>query len=63
MCRNGSRSSVGVPTIEPGFHFLKVGFKMFCRDFMPRTNDAALQQRKGGFNAVRRNIAKGKHRP
>ena len=30
---------------------------MLRRDFMPRTNDATLQERECGFNAVRRNVA------
>src|ERR1700733_2101866 len=42
----------GVATIESKGHFLKVGGQMFCRDFMPRTHNAALQQRESGFDAV-----------
>ena len=30
---------------------------MLCRDFMPRTNDAALEQRESGLDAVRGNVA------
>lgn len=30
---------------------------MFCRNFMPRTNDAALEQRERGLDSVRRNVA------
>ena len=30
---------------------------MFCRDFMPRTNDAALQERECGLDTVRRNVS------
>ena len=30
---------------------------MLRRDFMPRTNDAALEMRKRGLNAVCRNVA------
>ena len=44
-------------TIEPESHFLEVGRKMFCRDFMPRTDNAALQQRECGLDAVRGDIA------
>ena len=43
--------------VEPERHFIKVGRQMFCRDFMPRTNDAALQERERGFDSVRRNVA------
>ena len=32
--------------VKPERHFIKVGGKMLCRDFMPRTNDAALTRRK-----------------
>src|SRR5277367_380742 len=30
---------------------------MFCRDFMPRSNDAALQEREGRFNTIHADIA------
>ena len=30
---------------------------MFCRDLMPRANDAALQERESRFDAVRGNVA------
>ena len=30
---------------------------MLCRHFMPRANDAPLEQTEGGFNAVRRKVA------
>src|ERR1700740_1967178 len=30
---------------------------MLCRNLVPRTDDAALQERERGFNAVRRDVA------
>jgi len=30
--------------IEPKFHFLQVGREMLCRNLMPRTHHAALEQ-------------------
>jgi hypothetical protein len=30
---------------------------MLCRDFMPRADDAALQERERGFDTVGRNVA------
>lgn len=51
----GINEQIGTATtIEPERHLLKVGFKMFRRDLMPRTNDAAFQERERGLNAVRR---------
>ena len=35
----------GIATVEPERHFFKVGGKMFCRDFMPRSDDASLEKR------------------
>lgn len=43
--------------VKPEGHFLKVGRKMFCGNFMPRTNDSALQERERGFDTVRGNVA------
>ena len=43
--------------VEPERHFLKVGWQMPCRDPMPRTKDAALQERESRFNLVRGNFA------
>src|ERR1039458_9614486 len=44
------------PAVESESHFLKVGWKMFCRDFMPRSNNAPLEQAKRGFDAVRGHV-------
>ena len=30
---------------------------MLCRELMPRSNDPALEQREGGFDAVRRDVS------
>src|ERR1039457_6650159 len=38
--------------IETPAHFVKVGRKMFRRDFMPRSNHAALEQRECRFDRV-----------
>jgi hypothetical protein len=40
-CRNGSA------------HLVKEGFQVLCANTMPRSNNAALEQREGGFNGVR----------
>ena len=53
---------IGTATaVKPEGHFFKVGRKMFYRDFMPRANDATLEQRKSGFNAVSRNVRSRPH--
>jgi hypothetical protein len=36
--------------IETEFHLRKVSREMFCTDLMPRSYDAALEQREGGFD-------------
>src|ERR1019366_6174604 len=43
--------------VEPEAHFVKVGLQMLCANTMPRSNYAALQQRKRGLYAVRVHIA------
>ncbi len=42
-----------VPVIETPRHFIKVGLQMLRADLMPRTDDAALQERECGLDAVR----------
>ena len=42
--------------IEPPRHFIQVGLQVFCGNFMPRANDAALQKRERGFDRVRVNV-------
>lgn len=44
-----------VPAIEPESHLVQVGQKMFGADLVPRSHDAALEQRESGFDRVRRN--------
>ena len=45
-----------VAPIEPKSHLLKVGFKMFCRNPMPRTDDASLQKGESRFDSVGMNV-------
>ena len=58
------QSQQGVPKekwvlaiVEPEAHFVKVGLQMLCANTMPRSDDAALEQRKGGVDSVRVNVA------
>src|ERR1035438_621073 len=44
-------------TIEAKTHFVQIGREMLCADSMPRSNDAALQERESGFDCVGMNIA------
>ena len=57
MLQRFEKQGFGIAAIKPESHFLKVGGKMLCRDLMPRTNDAALEQRERGLDAVRGDIA------
>src|ERR1035437_2170230 len=62
VCRNHvlqcfKEDCFGVAAIEPERHFFEVGWKMFCRDFMPRSNDAALQERESGLDSVCGNVS------
>ena len=45
------------PAIEPERHFFEVGGKMFCRDFMPRSHDAALEQAKCALDGIGVDVA------
>ena len=45
------------PIVEPESHFVEVSREMLRRDFVPRSHDAPLEQAKGGFDAVRRNVS------
>lgn len=38
-------------------HFVQVGLQVFRRDFVPRPNDPALEQREGRFHAIRMEYA------
>src|ERR1017187_6731150 len=40
-------------------HFVEIGWKMFCGDFMPRSNNATLEQRACRFDGVGINPAVG----
>lgn len=54
----GIQEQVGIfSAIEPEGHFFAVGLEMLCADFMPSSQDAALQKREGGFDSVGMNIA------
>ena len=45
--------------VKPEAHFIKVGRKMLRGDFMPRSHNAALEQREGRFHGVGVNVAVG----
>ena len=40
-------------TIEPKGHFIQVSCEMLCADLVPRSDDAAFQERERRFNGVR----------
>jgi hypothetical protein len=46
-----------ITAIEPKRHFLKIGWKMLCRELVPRTKDASLEQGERGFNPVCGHVA------
>jgi hypothetical protein len=45
--------------IETEAHFIKVGLQMLCADFMPCSDDAALEQRERALYGVRVYVANG----
>ncbi len=52
------QEQVGIlPAIEAEGHLVQVGGEMLRADSVPRSDDAALQERKGGFDCVGVNIA------
>src|ERR1019366_6964475 len=56
--RRPGRPKIRTPTaIETESHFLKLGFQMFRGNPMPRTDNAALQERECGFDPVRGGIS------
>ena len=57
MAQRVEKQSVGVAPVEPEGHFFEVSSKMLCRDFVPRSHDAALQERECGFDGVGVNVA------
>src|SRR6266478_1994758 len=46
-----------LPTIEAESHFVKIGRKMLCADLMPRSDDAAFQERECRFDCVSRDTS------
>src|SRR5271157_5457783 len=49
---------IGVlPTVKSESHFVQVGLQMLGADFVPCSDDAALEQREGRFDAVRVNVS------
>jgi hypothetical protein len=45
--------------IEPERHFVQVGREMFCADLVPRSHDAALQERECRLDGVGMNVSSG----
>src|SRR5260370_5890467 len=43
--------------VKPPRHFVEVGRKMLRADLMPRTHDAALQERECGFDRISMNVS------
>jgi len=43
---------LALATIEPESHFIEIGWEMFGADFVPRSDNASLEQAKGRFNSV-----------
>jgi len=50
-----------LPAIEPELHLFQVGAEMFGADSVPCSHDAALKQRKGGFDGVGMNVSHDVH--
>ena len=52
----GIQKQIGIlPTIEAEAHLVQVGGEMLGANLVPRSHDAALQKREGGFHGVGRN--------
>lgn len=52
------QEKIGIlPAIEAESHFVQVGREMLCRDAMPCSDDAALQEGECRFDSVRVNVA------
>ena len=45
-----------LPAIKAESHLVQVGLQVLGADFVPRSNDAALEQRKCGFDSIRMNV-------
>jgi hypothetical protein len=41
---------------KPECHFIEIGCKMLCRNFVPRYDDSQLEQGKRRFDPICRNI-------
>ena len=55
--QHGIAEQIGVFTIiKSPRHLVQIGLQMLCANPMPRTNDAALQQRERGFYRVSVNV-------
>jgi hypothetical protein len=50
-----------LPAIESEFHLFEVGREMLCTNPVPRSHDAALEKRKGGFDCVGVNVSNDVH--
>ena len=49
----GVEKQIGAfPAVEAESHFVEVGLQMLCANFMPRSDDAALEQRERRFNSI-----------
>jgi len=46
-----------LPAVEAESHFVQIGLQMLRADLVPRSHDAALEEREGGFNGVRVDIS------
>jgi len=54
----GVQKQIGIlAAIKPECHFLKVCREMFCADLVPRSHDAALEQRECGFDRIGMSVA------
>src|SRR5437660_5459913 len=51
----------GLPSIQAQLHLFQVGRKMLGANPVPRSGDAALEKREGGFDGVGVNIAHDVH--
>jgi|ERR1700721_505255 len=57
MAQGIQEQSLTLPAIKPELHLLEVGGEMFRADLVPRSDDAALQERERRFNGVSVNVA------
>lgn len=45
-----------IPAVEAKAHLVQIGLQVLCAETMPRSDDAALEQREGRFHGVRVNV-------